>query len=171
MSTIALTRAVMLQRARGAVGKGVYKLGMGGMRPDKDTPLNSEGQCDCSGFTSWASGVSRHQPLNVFYKALNGGWLETTAMVGLRPGGLFEKVTVPEPGDLICWGDRKIKGADGKLRNTQGHVGVITEVTAGKATKVVHCSSGNFKRAGYAIAETSADIFHKNGAIYLRRVA
>lgn len=169
----ALTRAVVVQRARSVVNTGKYVLGKGGMKPDSASPLNTAGESDCSGFAAWAVGLSRHQPNNVFYKALNGGWLETTAMTadGLRPGGLFEKVTVPEAGDLICYGDRKVKTAEGKLKTVQGHVGVISEVVNGKVTRVIHCSSGNYRRMKKAIQETSPEVFYNNGAIYLRRSA
>ena len=160
--------AEILKRARIACALPVaYKLGMGGMKPVRESPANSEGQCDCSGFVSWCLGVSR-QTADPFYKQLNGGWIETTAVVAdaLAAHGLFAKVDSAEVGDIIVWGDSKKNG-----KTVQGHIGIVSVVENGRATRVIHCSNGNFKRSGQAVQETSADIFHNNGAIYARYVA
>lgn len=157
-----------LERARAACALPIaYKLGMGGMRPVRESPANSDGQCDCSGFVSWCLGLSR-QTADPFYRQLNGGWIETTAVVAdaIAPRGLFSRVDVPEPGDIMVWGDSKKNG-----RTVQGHIGIIAAVENGRATRVIHCSSGNFRRLGKAVQETNADIFHNNGAIYARCLA
>jgi hypothetical protein len=140
------------------------RLGKGGMDPKTKSPA-SGGECDCSGFSSWCIGLSR-QTQDPFYVQLNGGWLETTAMVAdaLRAGGILTKVSAPLPGDLIVYGDRVVNG-----RRSQGHVGIVSEVANGKATKVVHCSSGNGRRVpGRAVQETAPTVFINAGAIYAR---
>lgn len=160
--------SAILDRARQACAIPTkYVLGKGGMKPTREVPGNSEGQCDCSGFVSWCLGISR-QTTNPFYRQLNGGWIETTAVAAdaLKPGGVFVKVEQPAPGDIIVWGDRRVNG-----RHTQGHIGVISAVEDGRATRVIHCSSGNFRRTGQAVQETSADVFHRNGAICARYLA
>ena len=157
----------ILERAQGACQKPiVYKLGKGGFTPAAQSPGEAASQCDCSGFVAWCIGQSR-QTSNPFYKALNGGWIETTAMVAdaLAVGGIFTKTDNPVPGDVIVWGDRKVNG-----KTVQGHVGIIAQVADGKATKVIHCSSGNFKKFGKAIQETDAALFYRNNAICARFV-
>jgi cell wall-associated NlpC family hydrolase len=158
-------RADIVARARSAIGLRIdYKLGKGGMNPATKSPA-SNGECDCSGFSSWCIGLSR-QTKDPFYVALNGGWLETTAMTAdaLRTGGILTKVDTPQPGDLIVYGDRVVNG-----RRSQGHVGIVSEVRDGKASKVIHCSSGNARRVpGRAVQETSPSLFFNAGAIYAR---
>ena len=157
-----MKRADILNRAKKAAATSVakYKLGAGGFNPAADLPESKQGMCDCSGFVSWCLNEKR-QTSNKFLVSLNGGWIETTAVVrdAKSPDGMFTKVDVPQAGDLLVWGDNKGK---------QGHIGVVSEVVDGKATKVIHCSTGNFKRTGKAIQETSADIFYNNGAISVK---
>jgi hypothetical protein len=154
-----------LERARAACAQPiVYKLGKGGFQPLRESPAGTDSQCDCSGFVSWCLGVSR-ETKDPFYKQLNGGWIETTAVVAdaIAVRGLFTKVDVPEPGDVAVWGDSRKNG-----KTVQGHIGIVAAVENGRAMRVIHCSSGNFKRLGKAVQETSADIFHNNNAIYAR---
>lgn len=90
------------------------------------------------------------------------GWLETSAVYqdAIGPQRAFTRETMATPGDFIVWPDR---------HGGEGHIGVVVAVDgAGKATSVVHCSSGNFKRLGRAIQRTPADVFHRNGAVYAR---
>lgn len=142
--SVSLLRVNVVARARSAIGKGVvYSLGAGGGDPTR--PLGHES--DCSGFADWVLGISR-----------DSTGLNTDALVrdGLAPGGLFDKVTEALPGDLIVYG-----AGNG---HNYGHVGVITEVDAGKPTRVVHCSSSN----NPAILETGPDLFLSRGAIVVR---
>ena len=155
-------RSELMQRARHALTHSValYKLGSGGWNPETDLPESRAGYCDCSGFVSWVIGEPR-KTANDFLRSVNGGWIETTGIVkdARSPDGMFTMVEVPKVGDLFVWGD-----SGGK----QGHVGIISEVKDNKATKVIHCSSGNSRSHGKAILETSAALFHRRGGIYVK---
>jgi hypothetical protein len=135
-----------LGRARSAIGTGVvYKLGKGGFDPTK--PLG--GYADCSGFVAWAIGIPRELPPG------SGRWLQTTTYWeggGAAGEGLFDQVAASAgaPGDLIVYPD---------IGGSQGHIGLISETVGGRPAKVIHCSSGNYKRTGDAIRETTPDVF------------
>lgn len=140
----------MIEKARSAVGhKTVYKLGMGGMKPGREKPGNSEGQSDCSGFYAWYLGISRQD------KRIAGGWIETTAICkdAKGPQKLFRKLDKPVVGCGVVYPDR-----DGR----QGHVGVVSEVKHGIATRAIHCSNGNYRNFGDAIRDTPAELFTRN---------
>jgi hypothetical protein len=149
----------LLTRARSASGKKIeYKLGKGGMKPNADLPdAGSAGQCDCSGFVAWCLGISR-QTENPFYLNANGGWIETTAVHKdiLSNTGLFSQCEA-QPGCIVVYGDS---------HSGQGHIGIVVSVTisGGKkvASRVIHCSSGNWKKNGDAILETVATVFTSN---------
>ena len=74
---------------------------------------------------------------------------------GEKGGGWFTKTATPQPGDIMVWPD-----GDGH----QGHIGIISEVAGGKASKMIHCSHGNDNKFGRAIQETDADIFYAHNA-------
>jgi hypothetical protein len=152
----------ILNRAKKAVTESVarYKLGTGGFNPSAPLPESKQGYCDCSGFVSWCLNEKR-QTSNKFLMSINGGWIETTAVVkdAKSPDGMFTKVDKPEPGDLAVWGDNK---------GRQGHIGVVSEAVVGVATKIIHCSSGNFKKTGKAIQETDAEMFYRCDAIFVK---
>lgn len=155
--------AEVLQRALGCVGKGArYALGKGGMHAAAPAPFSQEMECDCSGFVAWCLGVSRHTD-HPWYQRFNGGWLETTAIVrdAATPFGMFDLVPWVDAklGHLLVYGDR-----DG----SQGHVGVVSGVDSNGPNRVVHCSRGNFKAGGDAVAETGIGVFHLHGAIVVR---
>ena len=162
------THQDIVQRARTACGMGIkYKLGKGGMSGSSASPSDSKAMCDCSGFAAWCAGLSR-KTSHPFYVELNGGWLETTAIAAdaIAVHGIFTKVDKPFPGCFAVFGDRNGK---------QGHIGVVTEVVNGKATKVIHCSSTNSRTSvaadptkPRAIQETGADLFYKNQAVFCR---
>jgi hypothetical protein len=146
------TPAEVLARAQQAIGQGcVYRLGKGGYDPKQPYPWSTPAKlCDCSGFAAWCLGASRKTD-SPWYKTYNGGWLETTAIVrdcGTN-FGLFDPVAwlKARPSDFVVYGDK-----DGH----QGHVGVIATVNSLGPLTVIHCSSGNFKRAADAIQETAA---------------
>lgn len=151
------TRAEVAARAHSQVGAHVtYSLGAGGMHPAAATPTDATHRCDCSGFASWCLGLSRKTSNPVFVE-INGGWIETTAIVhdALVSHALFTATRDPQPGDLIVYGD---------AAGHQGHVGIVTAVENGHATRVVHCSHGN--PAGHAVQETAPTVFFAHGAIY-----
>jgi hypothetical protein len=146
-----------MQRARSALGrKTVYKLGMGGM--DALAPLTKS--CDCSGFVAWSLGIPRQIPPG------KGGWLDTDAYwaggKGVRPG-LFTEVAraAAKPGDVYVYPD-----ANGK----QGHIGIITEVGGGGPTKIIHCSSSNWKKHGDGVRETDCGVFDRHQGARVMRI-
>ena len=163
-----MTGSDVVARARSAIAKGCfYKLGAGGMRPHDPHPWDSANKCDCSGFAAWCLGVSR-QTDNPWYKEQNGGWFETSAIVRdcETPYGVFALVTRQHalPGDLLVYGD--YKGSDGATR--QGHVGICSEANAKGPVKVIHCSSGNYRKTGDAIRETDVGWWNLAGGVVAR---
>ena len=155
-----LTIAELLHRARSASGKGVkYRLGAGGMNPTMALPSNLAGDCDCSGFVCWALGISR-QTSHPLYVDFNGGWINTDAMCldGSRSSGLFELRETAGVGALIIYPGGK-KGV--------GHVGIVTGIQGNLATKALHCSVGNYRKGGDAIAETATAVFQRPDARFL----
>ena len=133
------------------------------MRPDADSPSNLHGECDCSGFVCWAFGVSRftNHPL---YRRLNGGWINTDAMVAdaCDDTGFFKQLGEAEVGCVIVF-------PASRPQRKYGHVGIVTEVSlvagTAKITRVLHCSRGNYRAYGDAIVETSPGSFGKPDAI------
>ena len=167
----------VVARARSMIGKRtVYHLGHGGMRPEAPVAYDMERECDCSGFAAWCLGVSRKTD-HPWYVALNGGWLQTSAIVrDLGTGyGSFDGVawTHGQPGDLLVWPDRVVDGV-----KHHGHVGVVSAVDETGPTLVIHCSEGNFRASGGlevplnpkadAVAETSVLIFREREALVAR---
>jgi hypothetical protein len=146
-----------LERTRtGLNKKTAYILGQGGFKPlDPLTP-----KCDCSGFVAWAIGIPRELPPG------SDHWLQTDtywaggADVG---SGLFDRVSESEAraGDIYVFPDSG---------GHQGHMGIITEVSGGRPSKVIHCSSGNFRRTGDAIQETGTSVFATHPRIRIVRV-
>lgn len=154
--------ADLLARARSALGRKIaYELGKGGLKPAAASPADGAGECDCSGYVAWCLGMSRmtEHPL---YQAFNGGWINTDAIVhdARRPTGFFEQLNRPRVGCLIVYPS----GNGHKV----GHVGIVTAVDAGgSVAKVIHCSSGNFRRTGDAVGETGPEVFQSNpGTIF-----
>lgn len=149
----------LFTRARSASGRNIkYKLGAGGMSPKSPLPANMSNECDCSGFVCWCLGLSR-QTDHPLYVKFNQGWINTDAIVydANTQTGFFSRLEVPQPGSLIVFPRKDSKSV--------GHVGLITEVASTDSgvlpTKVIHCSSGNFRNFGDAIVETDATVFLK----------
>lgn len=157
----AKTALEISQDPRGRPGTGVvYKLGRGGWRPERGTPWNTAGELDCSGFVAWCLGICRQTD------AIPGGWIETTMIFqdATSTQKVFQRVTTGAcPGDVLVWPDTRLAG-----RVLQGHTGIVTLVTDGVPSRVVHCSGRNFKTTGNALAETSAGMFLANRAITIR---
>jgi len=161
-----MTRYEIVLRARRALeesqesGGVIYALGKGGFKPGADVPWNDARGCDCSGFVAWCLGLNRHTD-HPWYREVNGGWLETTAIVhdALGPFGMFDAIPLDEarPADVIVYGDK-----DGH----QGHVGLI--VATNPEVEVIHCSSGNFKATKNALASAGPDLWLKRGGIVAR---
>lgn len=159
-----MTPAAAIARARSAIGhRTAYRLGKGGMNPSSPVPWDASGGCDCSGFIAWVLGISRLSD-TPWYKKFNGGWIETTAIVrdARTPFGFFDEVPWEEarPGMIVVYGDDN---------GHQGHVGMVTRFKRGGGPhRVIHCSSGNYKRTGDAIQETEPTAFTRGHAIIAR---
>ncbi len=154
----------VVAKARGEIGRGcVYRLGHGGMHPEADHPFDAAFFCDCSGFVAWCLGVSRKLDGDPWYKDQDGGWFETTAVFKDcgTPFGAVDGVAwgQAKPGMLVVWGDHE---------GHQGHIGVVSEIDDKGPARVVHCSSGNYRALGDAIAETDSGIFRRNDALVAR---
>lgn len=164
-----MTPEQVVQRARFAVNGGcLYGLGCGGYHPEDEAPWNKDRKCDCSGFASWALGISRwiqndRHPL--FGRFPGSVWVETSAVwrAAQRLDGPF--VAVPwelaMPGDLLVWPDRK----DDAGKQRQGHIGVVASIGPAGPASVVHCASSNRTDA---IQETSPDLFLRRAALAVR---
>jgi cell wall-associated NlpC family hydrolase len=153
-----LTLNEALARARSMVGKKTkYKLGSGGILPGATSPVNVNGECDCSGFISWALGMSRKTD-HPTYVQFNGGWINTDAIVqdADHDTGFFSRINLPRVGALVVYPARKKSG-----KTIVGHVGIIDSVAANGAIRVIHCSSTNSKK-GDAIQETDDTVFKAN---------
>lgn len=168
-----LTRGQVVERARSLLAgrwrPTVYLLGAGGRDPRSPHPgLRREGapKCDCSGMAAWAVGVDRYLPNGLIPHLPHGEWFETSNLFSdaRSTGGYVDEVPwiTAQPGDLLVW-------PDNRARKRQGHVGIVAEVDPMRGpVKVVHCSSGNARVLGNAIAETGVDLFVRFGAIVAR---
>lgn len=156
----------LLDRVYSAVGKGtVYSLGAGApfLAP---LPADERGGCDCSGFVAWAFQYHRYQPLYAWLRRLNGGWMNTDGIVEdtKQPTGLWAPDAQRNVGSVLVYPGRpyaitqQSPGTWGMPKI--GHVGVITRRVA-TGYRVVHCSLGNWQKAGDAIRETNSDVFDK----------
>lgn len=156
--------AEVVARARSQIGLPTrYELGRGGFYPSALTAADAMGRCDCSGFVAWIFKTPRHVDIPE-YAAELGNWVETSAIVrdAKLPYGMFNEVPLAqaEAGMVIVYGDNQ---------GHQGHVGIVVEVGSAGPTSVVHCSKGNYLRAGDAIQETDPAVFFHHNAIVARR--
>ena len=72
--------------------------------------------------------------------------------------GIFEKINTPEPGCIAVYG----------AGMAIGHVGIVSEVKLGAMSRVIHCSSGNSRKFGAAIQETSPTVFNRADTVWGR---
>lgn len=153
-----LDRTVVVERARAAIAKPIrYQLGQGGRDPRSASPGDA---CDCSGFVAWCLGVDRYLPNAGIPHMQDGAWWECTAVWrdARSPYGVVAEVDwdMASPGDVVVYPDRGSK---------QGHIGIVAEVGIDGPTSVIHCSLGNDKQLGHAVAETAPTVFKHGGAI------
>lgn len=161
-------RAEWVRRARSMVGSGRYCLGAGpGAKGNPRTPF---GPCakpdehthehagpvfsDCSGFTSWVTGVPRYDVDAKVWR--NTDHLQADAE-GKVKGDIGDGVPWKDalPGDLVVFGAGK----------RIGHVGIVVETDASGPTRVVHCQASKTP----AVIETSEPgLFKRKGAVILR---
>lgn len=161
-------RAEWVRRARSMVGHGRYCLGAGpGAKGNPRTPFGPCAKpdvhthehagpvfCDCSGFTSWVTGIPRKDAETGIWR--NTDQLEADAKGKVRGDIGYEVAWKDaEPGDLIVYGaGRKI-----------GHVGMVSACDATGPTLVVHCQASKTP----AVIETvEPGLFKRKGAVILR---
>lgn len=150
---------VLLTRARSACSRKTrYELGKGGLNPQASMPWASvtDHSCDCSGFVSWALGISKYVRGVPWYDAShNGEWFNTDAIVrdAKSPFGFVSQIEAAEPGALIVFP----RASAGQY----GHIGIVSEIgEKPEDMRVIHCSGGNFRsQAQDAIQETDARVF------------
>ena len=146
--------SAVVRRALTAAGRNTrYELSRGGRSGTAQWPYDSKKRCDCSGFVCWALGM-RRETTHPLYVAINGGWINTDAMVGdyREPTGLFRPALTIVPGVVLVY-------PSGRTRR-YGHCGIVTRLDAETGTAmVVHCAASNFKRTGDAIQETNDRLF------------
>ena len=161
-------------------GAGTYRIGRGsGNHPNRPSPLDPQGRCDCSNLVHWCLGsvLSRGSL----------GYFNTDGMLadshGLKRGGGKGRANRrvftdfegdAEPGDLLVR-PGVYEWTGGKLvRKRAGHVGIVTQVERGysreldflaeghKLLRVVHCSTFG-TRVPPAIRETDARAWRRTG--------
>lgn len=111
--------------------------------------------CDCSGFVCWALGLSRRSRQPPFSKRGEPGWIHTDTIwadATAPQHTLFAPLHAPEVGAVVVYP----KAGSGERF---GHVGIVSAVAGGAATRVLHCSAGNFEAFFDAIAETGSEAF------------
>ncbi|HUQ89168.1 MAG TPA: CHAP domain-containing protein [Vicinamibacterales bacterium] len=157
--------AELVARARFQVNRAtVYGLGRG--VTIGESPRDETGACDCSAFACWCLGIRKRQTDFAWLTRLNGGWYNTDGIwwdAAKESTGFFQRIDSPRAGALVVFpGNATSKATGPKI----GHVGIVVSVSASGAYRVVHCSNGNFKRAGDAIRETTADVFKPASTIF-----
>src|SRR5262249_7882667 len=94
------------------------------------------------------------------------GWINTDSMIfeSDHDERWFQRIAAPEASCIVVYGSHTSGG-----HRLPGHVGLVVDPTAG-APRLVHCSHGNDRTFGYAIAETDDAAWRDPGkkARYLR---
>ena len=92
------------------------------------------------------------------YVRYNGGWINTDAIYhdgAESQTGFFMPLPQPEVGCVVVYGRKP-------PRRKVGHVAIVSGITAGRATAVIHCSKGNERWSGRdAILETPSTVFDR----------
>lgn len=163
----------LVARARTQVNTGIkYQLGAGPRSRRDVCAGGSDKYCDCSAFVCWCLGMDKLNEQWGWLTALNGGWYNTSgmwydAMVFERFGSFYE-LDQPAPGAVVVYPSRTLTGDSVSKR--YGHCGIVTECeiikgpdgrVGSKASKVIHCSSGNYQRTGDAVQETNLEVFDR----------
>lgn len=160
-----MTVKEFLARVRSQVGQNtIYGLGRG--TTVGPSPRDETGACDCSAFVCWCLDIRKRQTQFAWLTRLNHGWFNTDGIwwdATRETTGFFEKIDAPEPGAIVVFPSNAISEQPGPKI---GHVAVITSVAADGSFRVVHCSSGNFKKTGDAIRETEPTMFTPASTIF-----
>ena len=167
-------RAAAVARWRSACGHGTgYELGTGGSDPDaphpgpksRKWPKSTRLWSDCSGTVDWGLRLERKT---------DGVWYNTDGIErdALRPGGHFTRVLVPEPGDVLVYGNGpKIGHCAGVVevgpRATAEALAAL-EPRAWRDTIIVDCSLSSWLHFKDAIREHDARGFRRKDTIFAR---
>lgn len=161
-----MTLEEVLERARSQQGLGIkYKMGGGIVKANWHTCADSKGGCDCSAFVCWALGINKNDSYPYLVPAggspdPTGEWYFTDNIWNdavMIQAGLFQQVPQPTPGAVVVYPGHY----DGRQRRA-GHVGLISAVGGRGKVRVIHCSSGNFKKFKDAVQETDDAVFKAN---------
>ena len=151
----------------------------GGKNPNAPHPADWSGDIgwkrwtsDCVGTVVWGLGFDRYQKASF---KVYGGWINTDSMLqeAEKYRTWFEVIDTPE---LACLVVTPGVFATNGARLKAGHVGLVsglpaewdTETPDYGALSVVHCSSGQYKKTGAAIAETNGLPWAKATTKFLR---
>ena len=161
-----MTATALIKRAKSQIAQGTsYGLGRGATIGS--SPRDETGACDCSAFVCWCLGIRKEQTQFAWLTKLNGGWYNTDGIwwdAARESTGFFQQVAAPRAGALVVFPSSKTsKVSSPKI----GHIGIVTSVLADGSCRVVHCSSGNFKRTGDAIQETDNAVFKPASTIFV----
>lgn len=161
-----MTTAELLARVRSAAGnQTIYKMGGGTLDPRTPSPRDEQGCCDCSAFVCWALELAKYQPGLAWLAKVNGGWLNTDGIwwdATRERTGFFDQLERPAVGCVLVYPSKRVSGWPGP---PVGHIGIVTALDAeGRASRVIHCSSGNYRKGKDAIAETGPEVFSAVGS-------
>jgi len=158
----------VLDRARSQIGKSIkYKMGRGVHKASGHTCADGDNQSDCSAFVCWALGVDKLGDYPWLVPAgeerdPEGEWYSTDNIVDDAlhfDVGFFDRTDEPRAGGVVVYPTRWKTGK----ASPAGHCGIISAVdSSGRITKVIHCSSGNYRTAGDAVQETGPEVFSSN---------
>ncbi len=159
-----------IARARSQLCLGtVYRMAGGKINPTSTDCRDELRSADCSAFLTWVYRIKKYQGDEFWWlNELNGGWYNTDGIWIDARGhdwsgpeimtGNFYEIHSPRPACAVVFPASWVSKIPGPR---VGHCGVVTEVYDDGAYKTVHCSSGNYKRTGDAIQETSGALFER----------
>ena len=166
-----MTAAELIEKARKQTKLDAgYALGGGKIVPVGSDPLDENLSCDCSAFVCWCLGIPKHQAEVDWLKRLNGGWYNTDGIwwdaVAQVTGYFWQNKRGPRVGDVVVYPSpatlqRHSMGSARPGSPKIGHVGIVSGVTSASEYYVIHCSAGNEREFGHAIAETSPKVFER----------
>ena len=153
----------VIDRAMSQVGLGtVYRMGGGAHDPSAPDCRGEDGSCDCSALVAWVMGYRKYQP---GLSHLGTEWLNTDGIVldSDSDVGIYSRLALAVPGCVVVYPKASVARSIGLVGRgpSVGHVGVVTDARGGKATRVVHCSSGNYRATKDAVRETDAAVFER----------
>lgn len=141
---MAYTIDEILERARRHLNIKVrYRLGGGKHVARGDDCLDDAGAADCSAFVLWCLGIDKYRPDDPALHPRE--WINTDVMCNVELLHLFVRTDLAHPGAVVVYPRRGPR---------YGHCGILTETPNADEWRIIHCSSGNFRRYGSAVRET-----------------